>query len=134
MTKDIQFGVISEKGWGHELWVVNGPLYCGKILYFNKDKSCSLHSHKLKVETFHVYRGKIQLLIYSDHNQAEEYLEEWGPIGLLNACKKIELNQGDYYHIEQMVAHKIIALEDSEIIEFSTQHFEDDSYRLISGD
>jgi hypothetical protein len=28
----------------------------------------------------------------------------------------------------------MIALEDSELFEFSTQHFEDDSYRIIKGD
>jgi len=28
----------------------------------------------------------------------------------------------------------ILALEESEIYEFSTQHFESDSYRLIKGD
>jgi hypothetical protein len=41
-----------KKGWGSELWLVNGDLYCGKILRFNKGKKCSLHYHKLKTETF----------------------------------------------------------------------------------
>jgi len=30
--------------------------------------------------------------------------------------------------------HQMLALEDSELFEFSTQHFEDDSYRIIRGD
>jgi hypothetical protein len=32
------------------------------------------------------------------------------------------------------VVHQMEALEDSELFEFSTQHFETDSYRLIKGD
>jgi len=28
----------------------------------------------------------------------------------------------------------MIALEDSELFEFSTQHFDEDSYRIIKGD
>ena len=29
---------------------------------------------------------------------------------------------------------QIIALEDTEIFEFSTQHFDEDSYRILKGD
>ena len=27
-----------EKAWGHELWIINNELYCGKLLVFKKDK------------------------------------------------------------------------------------------------
>ena len=30
-----------QKGWGFEKWIVNCQEYCGKLLYFVKDKQCS---------------------------------------------------------------------------------------------
>ena len=63
-----------EKGWGWERWIVNCEEYCGKLLFFEKDKKCSWHYHKIK------------------------------------------------------------ALKDSELFEFSTQHFDSDSHRIIKGD
>ena len=43
------------KPWGHELWIYNSELYCGKILFFNKGKRCSWHYHEIKDETFSCY-------------------------------------------------------------------------------
>ena len=40
------------KGWGFEKWIVNCEKYCGKLLYFAKDKKCSWHYHKIKDEVF----------------------------------------------------------------------------------
>lgn len=39
-----------EKAWGHELWIINNELYCGKLLVFKKDKEFSMHYHLLKDE------------------------------------------------------------------------------------
>jgi quercetin dioxygenase-like cupin family protein len=44
------------------------------------------------------------------------------------------LNAGDSFHIYTGLKHQMIALEDCELFEFSTQHFEDDSYRIVKGD
>ena len=41
---------IVPKGWGYEKWIVNKSEYCGKLLYFMRDKKCSWHYHKLKDE------------------------------------------------------------------------------------
>jgi hypothetical protein len=51
-------------------------------------------------------------------------------------CNAIEviLNPGDKFHIYQGLKHQMIALEDTELFEFSTQHFDDDSIRIIKGD
>src|SRR5262252_2427182 len=45
---------IVPKGWGREVWIVNGDLYCGKILEIRKGKRCSLHFHKIKNESFYL--------------------------------------------------------------------------------
>lgn len=108
------------KGWGFEKWITNTPEYCGKLLYFVKGKKCSFHYHKLKDETFYVQSGKI-LLKYSDEDELAHALE-------------IILNKGDKFHVYRGLRHQMIALEDTELFEFSTQHFDEDSYRIEKGD
>jgi len=108
------------KGWGGEKIICNGEEYCGKLLYFVKGKKCSFHYHKLKDETFYIQSGKI-LLKYSDEDDLANALE-------------VVLNPGDKFHIYRGLRHQMIALQDTELFEFSTQHFDDDSYRLIHGD
>lgn len=111
---------IHPKGWGYEKWIVNKPEYCGKLLFFSKGKKCSWHFHKIKDEVFYLQSGKI-LVKYSD----EENIE---------FAKELIMNPGDSFHIYTGLKHQMFALEDSELFEFSTQHFEDDSYRIQKGD
>ena len=108
------------KGWGFEKWIVNTEEYCGKLLYFVKGKKCSWHYHKLKDETFYIQSGKV-LLKYSDSDDISD-------------AKEIILNKGDKFHIYRQLRHQMFALEDTELFEFSTQHFDSDSHRLERGD
>lgn len=117
MTSSIKFVL---KNWGFEKWVCNSEEYCGKLLYFIKDKKCSWHYHILKDETFYIQSGKI-LLKYSEEDDLENALE-------------VILNPGDKFHIYRELRHQMIALEDTELFEFSTQHFDEDSIRLVKGD
>ena len=48
-----------EKVWGAETWLCNTDHYCGKILHLNKGYRCSIHSHKIKDETFYILYGKV---------------------------------------------------------------------------
>jgi len=102
-----------EKEWGHEEWIVNNDLYCGKKLVLKKGYRCSLHYHKLKDETFYVLSGKI--LFETDYK------------GVKNSSVVMA---GDIVPIPITMIHRFTGLENSEIIEFSTHHREDDSYRL----
>ncbi len=108
------------KGWGFEKWIVNNDEYCGKLLYFVKGKRCSWHYHVLKDEVFYIQSGKV-LLKYADSDD-------------INSAKEVELGPGDKFHIYRGLRHQMIALEDTELFEFSTQHFDTDSYRVIKGD
>lgn len=108
------------KGWGFEKWIVNCTEYCGKLLYFVKDKRCSWHYHKLKDEVFYVQSGKIQVF-YSDNDD-------------LQNADTVILTPGDNFHVYRGLRHQMLALEDTELFEFSTQHFDEDSYRIIKGD
>jgi len=117
MTSSIKF---VPKGWGFEKWIVNNEEYCGKLLYFAKGKKCSWHYHKLKDETFYIQSGTIKLL-YSDDDDIEK-------------ANEITLKKGDNFHIYRGLRHQMIALEDTELFEFSTQHFDSDSIRVVDGD
>jgi quercetin dioxygenase-like cupin family protein len=108
------------KGWGFEKWIVNSEKYCGKILYFVKGRKCSWHYHKIKDETFYIQSGKLVLFYGEDDD--------------INLAQKRVLRKGDKFHIPVVIRHRMYALEDTEMFEFSTQHFEDDSYRVIRGD
>ena len=46
----------------------------------------------------------------------------------------IVLGPGDNFHVYTGLRHQMIALEDTELYEFSTQHFDEDSYRIVKGD
>ena len=108
------------KGWGYEKWIVNTEEYCGKLLFFNEGKRCSWHYHKLKDETFYLQSGRI-LLYYGDSDD-------------LAKAKDCILEPGDKFHIYRGLRHQMIAVEPSELFEFSTEHFDEDSYRVIKGD
>ena len=108
------------KGWGFEKWIVNTEEYCGKLLFFNEGKRCSWHYHKEKDETFYLQSGKI-LLYYGDTDNLED-------------AKDKVLVPGDKFHIYRGLRHQMIAIESSELFEFSTQHFDEDSYRVLKGD
>ena len=108
------------KGWGFEKWIVNNEEYCGKLLYFVKGKRCSWHYHTLKDEVFYIQSGKI-LVKYSESDD-------------LTLAKEKILTRGDNFHVYRGLRHQMIALEDTELFEFSTQHFDSDSHRIERGD
>ncbi|MFH1358807.1 MAG: cupin domain-containing protein [archaeon] len=98
---------VHEKAWGFEEWVANRD-YCGKIMLLKKGFRCSIHYHKNKDETFYILSGKV--------------LFELGD-------EKAIMVQGDVILVEPGVKHRFTGLEDSKIIEFSSHHEDDDSYR-----
>jgi mannose-6-phosphate isomerase-like protein (cupin superfamily) len=105
-----------KKSWGFEIWMVNNNKYCGKILYIRQGQWCSFHYHKIKDETFYVRKGEI-VLEYSELNNIKRNM--------------IQLRERDSFRIEPVMVHRFIGTgSENEVIEISTQHFEEDSYRL----
>jgi quercetin dioxygenase-like cupin family protein len=103
-----------KKNWGSEEWIVNRD-YCGKKLTLNKGFRCSMHYHKNKDETFYILKGKVLLELEN---------------------KKYILKPGDSMLVQPNQKHRFTGLEDSEIMEFSTHHEDEDSYReegMLSG-
>jgi mannose-6-phosphate isomerase-like protein (cupin superfamily) len=110
---------IYDKAWGYELWIHNDEQYCGKILHFNKGAKFSMHFHVIKNETWYIQKGKFKL-IGIDADTADRYEEI--------------LEKGDLVYVERGLSHQLIALEEGDVFEISTQHFEEDSYRVEKGD
>ena len=108
------------KGWGFEKWIVNCEQYCGKLLFIAKGKKCSWHFHKKKDEVFYVQSGKIRIYYGWDDNI------EMATVDILE--------RGDKFHVPIGMKHRMCALEDTELFEFSTEHFDEDSNRIIPGD
>jgi mannose-6-phosphate isomerase-like protein (cupin superfamily) len=109
---------IVKKGWGKEIIFANNSEYCGKILCFEKGKKFSMHYHLRKKETWYVAKGKFILnWIQPDIGK---YHSEY-------------LNVGDVITNERGEAHQLVALEDSEVFEVSTEHFDEDSFRIYKG-
>ena len=112
---------IVPKAWGEEVWIHNDEEYCGKILrFFKAGNKFSLHYHILKKESWYVAKGSFKY-IWVDTKKGEE--------------KKIIITPGECITINRGEPHQLIALQDnSEIFEVSTQHFDEDSYRIRKGD
>ena len=108
---------IVSKKWGYEMWIHNDNEYCGKLLVFNKEgDKFSMHYHIKKKETWFVQSGT--------------FLFKWIDVenGQINSQ---EISIGESVVIEGGLPHQLIALEDhSTIFEVSTQHFDEDSYRI----
>ncbi|MBW2987579.1 cupin domain-containing protein, partial [Candidatus Woesearchaeota archaeon] len=99
-----------DKVWGSEDWIVNYEQsnYCGKRLILNKGYQCSIHYHKIKSEVFYINKGLVLMQAYG---------------------KEKLMTPGDSLLIEPGTKHRFIGLSDAEIIEFSSHHKEEDSYR-----
>jgi len=94
------------KKWGYEKTIINNEKYCGKILKMAFGQTTSLHYYKTKDKTYYINEGQVE--IYS------------------HGTWQI-LTRGCAYRISPGEIHQVHALEDSEIIEFSTFHDDNDA-------
>ena len=125
ISKDTENVEFHEKGWGYEVWMANCELYCGKLLVLYRNLRCSIHYHKLKDETFYLQDGLIRMNVWE------------GPfeLGAPTDCDTFLMHPGDRLVLPPDTPHQFIGVDPkSTIIEISTQHFEEDSYRIQKGD
>lgn len=99
-----------KKAWGTELWIVNCPQYCGKLLYLDEGAESSIHYHNQKQETFFCLQGQAGLTI-----EGRGYM-----LGPFSRPKTIKPGQ----------RHSFTGLVNSIIIEFSSHHDDKDVIRL----
>ena len=110
-----------EKPWGYELIWAHTPKYVGKILHINQGHKLSLQYHEIKEETIYILRGKMEFL----------FEETKG-----SALSSLVLSPGDTYHIAVGRLHRMIALEDTDVLEVSTPELDDvvrieDAYKRV---
>ncbi len=97
-----------EKVWGREEWLCNNELYCSKILHLNIGYRCSYHCHKIKDETFYIIEGIVEMVVDDDRSR---------------------MYSGDTIRLRPNTYHSFAGITGAKILEVSTQHFENDSYR-----
>jgi len=102
------------KVWGSEDWLINTDKYCGKILNIDKGYRSSIHHHKIKDETFYLLEGKVLM---------EFWDETFG-----RACINV-MEPGNTQRLKPYEKHRFTGLENSKMLEISTHHKEEDSYR-----
>src|SRR5436190_4692622 len=95
---------VVDKPWGHELIWAHTERYVGKILHVKKGERLSLQYHQKKDETVMLLSGK---MIF------EHYFEGADP-------KQVELQPREPFHIPPGLRHRMIAVEDTDIVEVST--------------
>ena len=134
-----------KKVWGRECWLVGNEKYFAKHLHIQRRYECSTHYHAIKDETFYIVAGVVDLFIcdvskilkpptaflcvedvLKYHKKLLKHKEE-----ILKNLKVVTLKKGEQYRLSPLVAHKFRAKTfGAVILEVSTTHFEEDSYRI----
>jgi len=122
-----------QKGWGYEFHITNNPKYCGKLLYMEKNKKMSVHYHVLKDEVMYLHNGCVEIW-WTDRKDFDILKKEIETLGKEKVLNLTVLLPGESFHVPQQRVHQILALENSNIYEFSTTDYPEDSYRIIKGD
>ena len=100
---------IVKKPWGKEIIFASNPgKYLGKILKITKGQRFSYQYHEKKDETMYILKGRAAVTLSN-----------------IISIK----NEGDCIHIPHQTIHRVMALEELDIIEVST-YFPSDTIRL----
>jgi mannose-6-phosphate isomerase len=98
-----------DKPWGHELIWAHTAAYVGKILHVRAGEALSLQYHRVKDETIMVLRGRLQLIHFAEGE----------------APRTLELLPHQPFHIRPGLRHRMIALDDTDVLEVSTPELDD---------
>jgi mannose-6-phosphate isomerase-like protein (cupin superfamily) len=98
-----------DKPWGYELvWARTGE-YAAKVLHIRGGHQLSLQYHRRKEETIFLQSGRMILLIDNERGELDE----------------VPLVAGQAHHVAVGRRHRMIALEDCQVFEVSTNHLDD---------
>ena len=97
------------KPWGHETIWARTDRYVGKILHVRAGQALSLQYHRRKDETIRILSGTLRL----------EVGREGEP------STTVELGPGDGWHITPGLRHRMVAVEDTDVLEVSTPELDD---------
>ena len=102
-------GEVVDKPWGHELIWARTDRYVGKILHIAAGEALSLQYHRVKDETIMLLSGRMQLEWFADGDPPQERI----------------LVPREPFHIPPGLRHRMIAIEDSDVLEVSTPELDD---------
>jgi quercetin dioxygenase-like cupin family protein len=98
-----------DKPWGHELiWAVTDR-YVGKVLHIKAGEKLSLQYHRKKDETVMVWAGRIRFEFFAEGQEPQ--IKEMGP--------------GEAFHVTPGLRHRMVAVEDTDMLEVSTTELDD---------
>ena len=100
---------IVDKPWGHEFLWARTDRYVGKILHIRAGEALSLQYHRAKDETVMVLSGRMQLTHYAEGET---------PV-------TVELAPRVPFHITVGMRHRMVAIEDCDVLEVSTTELDD---------
>ncbi|HEU4972290.1 MAG TPA: cupin domain-containing protein, partial [Gaiellaceae bacterium] len=98
-----------EKPWGWELVWAEAEEYVGKLLFVRAGESLSLQYHEVKDESWLVQEGRAKLELGEVDGELETF----------------EIVPGDAYRFRPETVHRVTAIEDTLVIEISTNHLTD---------
>jgi mannose-6-phosphate isomerase len=100
---------IVDKPWGNEFIWAKTAHYVGKILHVRAGEALSLQYHRVKDETIMVLSGRLRLEFFVDGSSPS--FRELGPL--------------EPFHIEPGLRHRMVAIEDTDVLEVSTPELDD---------
>ena len=99
-----------DKPWGHELLWAQAADYCGKLLFVRAGEALSLQFHREKDEAWYVQAGRAEV--------------EAGAVGEAVLSREV-VGPGAAFHFAPGTVHRVLALEDTTILEVSTPQVDD---------
>ncbi|MBA3397923.1 MAG: cupin [Deltaproteobacteria bacterium] len=100
---------VVDKPWGHELIWAKTDRYVGKILHIKAGEALSLQYHRMKDETIMVLSGRMQLVYFAESEEP----------------RSRELLPRQPFHVTPGLRHRMIAIEDTDVLEVSTTELDD---------
>jgi mannose-6-phosphate isomerase-like protein (cupin superfamily) len=98
-----------DKPWGHELIWAKTDRYVGKILHVRAGEALSLQYHRVKDETIMVLSGRLRFEFFAEGE----------------APSVRDLGPREPFHVSPGLRHRMIAIEDTDVLEVSTTELDD---------
>jgi mannose-6-phosphate isomerase len=101
--------LVVDKPWGHELIWAKTDRYIGKILHIRAGEALSLQYHRVKDETIMLLSGRMELVSFAEGEPPTSRV----------------LTPREPFHITPGLRHRMIAIEDTDVLEVSTPELDD---------
>ena len=105
---DFEVTIVDKPG-GHELIWAKTDRYVGKILHVRAGEALSLQYHRVKDETIMVISGRLRFEFFTEGEEP--------------SCRELEPREP--FHIVPGLRHRMIAVEDTDVLEVSTPELDD---------